>query len=243
LPLDGIFCSLPPKNSNFEPFRKADLDNLPLQQARNCFLDQLALYTPVLETLLKQPLAAWDALPSATKAHCNLYGWAAISYLSSTAVSDIPETDQPLVAFHSALVHFSRQHDLLLNGDAVAWAMESALVTLDHYARRPTRQHAPKWIHGMAMHQCYPARTESGWAQAGTGLPEQEIFTILVEIPPKQPTESFKAFATRFNKICRQAREEYILRLKNAKWETRPPYSGFEWIDRFARWQAGRKAS
>jgi hypothetical protein len=93
------------------------------------------------------------------------------------------------------------------------------------------------------MHQCYPARTEPGWIQAGIGLPEQEIFTILVEILPKQPKESFKAFAARFNKICRQARKEYILQLKKAEWETRLPYSGFEWIDRLAHWQAGRKAS
>jgi hypothetical protein len=93
------------------------------------------------------------------------------------------------------------------------------------------------------MFQAYPARTEDRWIHIASGEPERELCSIVIEIPPKQPSESFKQFETRFNSYCRNARKEYVQRLKEEDWRLRHQDSAFTWVDRLALWQAGRSAS
>lgn len=49
------------------PFRKADLHNLPLQDARQRFLDVLAENSQILQTLFEEPLASWMMLSDAAR--------------------------------------------------------------------------------------------------------------------------------------------------------------------------------
>jgi hypothetical protein len=111
------------------------------------------------------------------------------------------------------------------------------------YIRPVKRKRVARWFHLTELSQAYPAVTEPGWRSVATGLPEEELFTIVIKIPPKQPDESFKALEKRFNKICRTERAEYVQNLKAQQWETPPPNRDFTWIDRLAQWQAGRSSS
>jgi hypothetical protein len=65
----------------------------------------------------------------------------------------------------------------------------------------------------------------------------------VIEVPPKQPRESFKAFEQRLNRIAREERKQYVQALRARKWKTDPPYRNFTWIDRFAQWQTGHGAA
>jgi hypothetical protein len=43
----------------------------------------------------------------------------------------------------------------------------------------------------MEMFEAYPARAEPGqWIRAGTGMPEEELFMIVIEIPPRSEMAS-----------------------------------------------------
>jgi hypothetical protein len=161
-----------------------------------------------------------------------------------------------MIPLRKCMVALAEKFGLLHQGQPAPWAMDIVVETL-HQATRPVlrpdkkthrviavkRKRVARWSHPLRFSQAYPASVEPGWRNAATGKTEEEIFIITVQIPPKQPKETFAAFERRFNQVCRRTRDEYVQSLKAKEWETRPPYVDFTWIDRFAQWQSGRSAA
>jgi hypothetical protein len=232
-----------------QPFRADDPNNVPLAKARARFLEQLALHTPILPALLHAPAREWKSLSSESREEIERFGWAAICPLDESEIS-VPNGEDPKkVAFCCALVRFGHRYRLTQNGKVATWAMETAIETIIDHLRprisiRPRkRRKKAQWVHSNEMSQAYPAMTGEGWIHTATGAPERELCTIVIEIAPKQPSETFKDFETRFNSICRTERKEYVRRLKDQDWRLRHQDTAFTWIDRFALWQAGRSTA
>ena len=197
----------------------------------------------------------WSSLSDAAKDLCRLYGWLELqpsptwTELNPTIAAEdavIREEQRihlEMIPLYKSLYALALEFGLLHNGEPATWAMLTVVETLLQAARRPADKRVARWRHHIEIPQEYPALTESGWANAATGLPEEELFTIVIEIPPKQPNEGIKAFEKRFNNICRKARQEYLRHLRSEEWNAQLPYRDFTWIDRFAQWQAGRSAA
>jgi hypothetical protein len=118
--------------------------------------------------------------------------------------------------------------------------MDTLLANLHQRARRPKVNLSDRWFCAIqVMSQTYPARTEKGWTNTATGLPEEELCPIVITIPPKQPNEHIRKFEKRFNDVCRTERRRYIQALRAEGWSLEPENAGFKWIDYLARWQAG----
>jgi hypothetical protein len=232
------------ESAKCRPYRADDPNNIPLAKARERFLEQLTLHTPILSNLLDEPVRCWNSLPTETQEQLRQFGWSIIEYLGAYSEIDPPDSEDPnTLRFYRALELLARRHHLTQDGTIVSWAMETAIATIDSHAQRPRREGTARWVHHIEMSQGYPARTESGWTSIAARMPEKELFPIQIEIPPKQPTESWKAFEVRFLKSCRLVLSHYRQVLKSAGWRNRPPYSGFTWIDRLAEWQAGHGAA
>jgi hypothetical protein len=150
--------------------------------------------------------------------------------------------DRELIPLRNSLWALAEKFGLMHNGQPAIWAMDTMVETLHQRARRPKRRKVSQWFHMTCLSQEYPAQIEPDWIPV-TGQREEELYAIVVKVAPKRPEESFKAFERRFNKACREVREEYIREVKAKKWVTRPPYRDFTWIDRFAQWQLGHKVS
>lgn len=195
------------------------------------------------------------ALSEPARDLCRLRGWVEIQFSPScTELLPGVTAENPglrkekgihleMIPLRKSLYAFALAFGLQNNGEPAYWAMDTIVETLHYAARQPKQKRVAKWIHSVRLSQEFPALTDAGWKNAATGLPEEELFPIVIEIPPKQPNEDLKAFERRFNKICRSIRTRYIKDLKAQGWETRPPYRDFTWIDRFAQWQAGRSAA
>ena len=227
---------------------------MPLQEARKRFLDKLAEECPILRRLLGSPLIVWMSLSDAAKDLCRSHGWVEIQYSPSwTELSPAAARNAKLrkekrlhieiIPLREPVSEWASKFGLLYNGKPANWAMDTVVETLYQAGRRTKKKRTAQWEHPIEFSQEYPALTDQGWVNASTGLPEEELFTIVIEIPPKQPNESFKVFEKRFNKTCRKVREEYVQALKAKEWVTRPPYRDFTLLDRLAQWQAGRSAS
>ena len=232
-----------------QPYRPDDPNNVPLAKARERFLEQLALHTGILPELLHAPVRAWKLLSAEAQKWLTGYGWAVIVHLVDCD-PNVPEGEDPkTVAFCRALVRFGRRYHLTHDGSMAVWAMDTAIDTIIGHLRprismrtRHGRRKA-RWVHSFEMHEAYPARTEDGWIHLATREPEKELCTVVIEVPPKQPRESFKAFEQRLNRIAREERKQYVQALRARKWKTDPPYRNFTWIDRFAQWQTGHGAA
>ena len=148
-----------------------------------------------------------------------------------------------MIPLHKCLYTWAAKYGLMYNGEPANWVMDAVVETLHWASRRPRKKRTARWVHTIRLSQEYPARTDKVWTNVSTGRPEGELFPVVIKIPPKQPTEDLKAFEKRFNQTCRNIRKRYLKDLKAEEWETHPPYADFTWIDRFAQWQAGRRAS
>jgi hypothetical protein len=244
-----------PKRTVVKSFRPADPHNLPLQEARQRFLQTLADHSPIIEELFGEPLRLWKSLTPAAAKLCDWecpVPWFGILYSSQRteldpklAANDPQIVEQQranleLLPLRIALLDFASRFRLMYNGEPATWAMGTVMETLIWRARHPTSERTRGWVHDSIFSHEYPALTEKDWVDVKTGLPEEELFTIVIEVPPKQPSESFKTFEKRFNKTCKRVRQDYIRELKAAKWTSTPPVKDFTWIDRLAQWQAGR---
>jgi hypothetical protein len=246
-----------PKRTAVKTFRPADPHNLPLEEARQRFLQTLADHSPILEELFAEPLRLWMSL---TPAAAKLCGWECpvlwfdILYCPQWTEIDPGLANDPkvvaeqkanleLLPLRSVLLDFASKFNLMYNGEPAVWAMGTIMESLIWRARHPNSERTRGWVHPTNFSQEYPALTEEGWVSAKTGLPEEEIFMIVIEVPPKQPGENFKSFEKRFNRVCRQKRQEYIRGLKAAEWTSVAPIKDFTWIDCLAQWQAGRSYS
>lgn len=195
----------------------------------------------------------WLSLSAGARDLCREGGWLEIEQspnwkgLDPIAAARTPglleeqRIELELIPLCEHLHEFAARFGLLFKQQPVIWAMQSVIETLDEMGKQ--RDATSRWRHPFNLPQEYPAPTELGWTNAATGLPEDELFTIVIEIPPKQPNESLKAFEKRFNKACREVRTRYLRYLRSADWKTRLPYQDFTWIDHLAKWQAGRSAS
>src|SRR5262249_31673484 len=134
------------------------------------------------------------------------------------------------------------KYGLMHKDEPAVWAMQTVVETLRFRARHAKRK-MYRWVHDELYSQEYPAKTEEGWINAATGQQEEELFPIVIDIFPKQPKEDLRAFEKRFNETCRRVRESYIETLKAEKWRILDRERDFTWIDRLAKWQAGRSAS
>ncbi len=159
------------------------------------------------------------------------------------AIAEQQKAHLELLPLRKVLVNLAAKYGLTHQGEPATWAMQIVLDTLSWRSRHPTSEPNRRWIYDANFSQLYPARTEEGWISVATRLPEEELFNIEIVVPPKQPEESFTAFAKRFNKTCRTVRDRYIQGLKADEWKLPPPKQDFTWIDRLAQWQAGRSAS
>jgi hypothetical protein len=238
------------KKAQSAPYRKADLNNLPLQEAQHRFIEQLAKHRPLRRMLFGWPLRRWKALSDAARDECQLHRWVMVR--SCRVYNDLlPETlaNNPvlqeeqrvhleMIPLCDSLNAFARKFGLMYNAEPAIWAMDILLDDLHQKAMRP-RAKGPRQWRITEMFQAYPARTEQGWISASTGLPEEELFMIVIEIRPKQPDETFDAFARRFDRTCAKERERYIRELKAAEWIKVRRSEKLSWIDRLAKWQAG----
>jgi hypothetical protein len=246
-----------PKRTAAKAFRSADPDNLPLQEARQRFLQTLADHSPILEELFGEPLRLWVSLTPAAAKLCDWkcsVPWFDILYssqwteLDPAVVADDPQIAEQqranfeLLPLRGALLDFAAKFGLMYNGEPATWAMGTVVDTLIWRAPHHSRVRTRGWVHDSMVSHEYPALTEKDWVNV-KGLPERELCTILIELPPKQPSESFKTFEKRFNKACKRIRQDYIRELKAAKWRSVPAVKDFTWIDRLAKWQAGRSFS
>lgn len=220
-----------------------------MQEAQHRFIEQLAKHRPLRRMLFGWPLKRWKALSEAASEQCQLHRWVMIrscevyrELLPETLVNNPSLQKEQLIhlemiPLRDSLNALAKTCELMYKGEPAIWAMDILLDDLHQKATRP-RAKEPGW-RITQMFQAYPARTEQGWISASTGLPEEELFMVMIEIEPKRPDESVKEFEKRFNKTCRRARVEYLLKLKEQKWSTQRPFDGFRWIDRLAQWQAG----
>jgi hypothetical protein len=244
-----------PKRTAGKTFRPADPHNLPLQDARHRFLQTLADHTSILEELFAEPLRLWMSLTPAAANLCNWecpVPWSGILYCSQWTeldpslaakdpeVAELQRANLELLPLRGVLLDFASKFGLMYNGEPATWAMGTVVETLIWRSRHPRSERTRSWVYDTLYSHEYPALTEKGWVSAKTGLPEEELFTIVIEVPPKQPGESFKSFEKRFNKICMRVRQDYIRELKADKWRSVPPVKDFIWIDRLAQWQSGR---
>jgi hypothetical protein len=244
------------KKAQIAPFRKADLNNLPLQEARQRFLAELAKHCQVLQTLFDAPLKMWDLLSGAAKDRCRFHGWTVIQFSPTyteldqaiTAGDDKLREEQQIhiemIPLRESLAELAREFGLIHKGEPAPWAMDAAVETLHQAGRRPLEKRILQWYPAIeGMSEGYPALTEPGVWRHVNGEPEEELFTLKIEIGPKQPTETLKAFRKRFNKTCREEREQYIRELQKAEWITVQRLEHLAWIDRLAQWQARRSQS
>ena len=195
------------------------------------------------------------SLSDAARHICRLNGWVEIQFSRSwTELDRAVAAKKPgsrkeqrihleMIPLRKSLYGLASRFGLLYKREPANWAMDTIVETLAWAGSRPKKKRSLRWCHPIILSHEYPALTEPGWTNASTGLPEDELFPIVIIIPPKQPTEDLKAFQKRFNETCRNVRKRYIKDLKAEEWETRPPYPDFTWVDRFAQWQAGRSAS
>ena len=166
--------------------------------------------------------------------------------LSTQAIANSPtlreeqEIQLELIPLYELLASVAARFGLMHHDSPAVWAMETALETL-HLAAEYTSGKT-RWSHRVELSEEYPARSESGWTNVCTGVSEEELFTIVIEIPPKQHDESLKAFEKRFNKACREKRKAYLRGLNEACWSRRRS-EALLWADRLALWQAGRSQS
>lgn len=242
------------KKAQSAPYRKADLNNLPLQEAQHRFIEQLAKHRPLRRMLFGWPLRRWKALSDAARDECQLNRWVMVrccrvynDVLPETLANNpVLEEEQrvhlEMIPLCDSLNALARKFGLMYNAEPATWAMDILLDNLHQKATRPRAKGPGQWCI-TEMFQAYPALTEQGWISTSTGLPEQELFMIVIEIEPKQPNESVKEFGKRFNKICREKRIEYLRKLKEENWTARRTFEGFRWIDRLAQWQAGMSQS
>jgi hypothetical protein len=212
-----------PGKAKYAPFRKADLDNLPLQEAR----DQCQL-------------CGWVGIR-----HCETY-----KDLLPETLTNNPELQKEqrvhleMIPLCNALNDLAKRFWLLCNGEPPIWVMDTLLENLHQRARRPKAKLSGHWFCAIqVMPETYPARTDEGSTNAATGLPEDELCPIVIKISPKQPNEQIRKFEKRFNDICREERRRYLQSLRAEDWITEPAPAGFKWIDYLARWQAGLSQS
>ena len=92
-----------------------------------------------------------------------------------------------LIPLREALHIWAAQFSLVDQDVPVFWAMDSAVETLRQAGRRPPEKRVLAWGHPIEMSEAYPALTEPGeWVRVGTGMPEEELFRMLViEIHPE----------------------------------------------------------
>jgi hypothetical protein len=246
---DSFIISGVPEQRTSRPFRPADPGNLPRQEARRRFLDTLANHSTVLRQLFGKPLRVWKSLSPAAAKLCawdSHVPWFSILY--APQYKDLDPRGDPaeietknahleLLPLRELLITFASKHGLMYQGAPAVWAMQTVIETLDARARYPKSKTTRRWTHELIMSEEYPALIESGWRNAVRDSPEEELFTIVIDVAPKQPAESFKQLEKRFNAKCREVRRDYVRRLKASKWRT-SVLKQLKAVDRLAKWQA-----
>jgi hypothetical protein len=215
----------------------------------------LAGHSQILQMLFAAPLAAWILLSDAARELCRFGGWMEIVHspvwaelhpagvVANASLREEQQLHLEMIPLRDSLFTWAAEFGLVHNGTPATWVMDLVVETLHQAGRRPPDKRIFAWSRTIEFSQAYPARIEEGWTNASSGLPEQELFTIRIEIPPKQPDETIKAFEKRFNKICRKEREGYLRELKKDHWTTFQRPECLAWIDRLAKWQAGNSTS
>lgn len=228
------------------------MNNLPLQKARHRFLLEFAKHSQILQKLFGSPLEIWESFSAAAKDLCQFHGWVEIQFSPAYAELDpaVTASDDKLreeqqihveiIPLRESLNALARTFELMHNGEPAPWAMDAAVETLHQAGRRPPEKRVLQWSQAITgMSEAYPALTEPGVWLDVNGEPEKELCTLVIEIAPKRPTETFEAFGRRFDRTCAKERERYIRELKAAEWIEVRRSEKLSWIDRLAKWQAG----
>jgi hypothetical protein len=227
---------------------------VPLQRARYEFMHQLAKHSQIRRTLFGWPLRRWKALSDAARHVCMFHGWSVMRCVDQyqdllpEVLANNPELQEQrrvhleIIPLRDCLHAIAEKFGLMYNSEPAIWAMEFLLENLHQRARRPTVEKPARWHAPILFSQVYPAKTEEGFVDL-QGLPEEEFFWIEIRIAPRKPNETPGAFRTRFNKVCRRVRDEYLASLAAEEWRTRLLLESLAWIDRLAQWQAGYSQS
>ena len=218
--------------------RKDEKDRDSIDTARERFLDAYATESPALlgdlrETVL--PAYRHDrGEPSVDiKSEC-----AASSY---TELWDLVQAHYPQL--RDALSLWARKYFLTHGGEPAIWVMETALNTLNAWARGAGRV---RWHHRIQFYPAFPAgdpeyRHISSGESLESWMAEVTAIQILIPAWNRPGGEEESSFKKRFYEECDCAFEKHVKEAR--EWTERLALKEQRYLDGLAMWQAGQTLS